>query len=206
MRIKSSYPLVAVAIVTAVGLCALWMNAKAQDSKTLPARDLDDYLDTLWKKVTPVPAANAPRKERREWLMKQTTWLPGEWPPTPRTVWTRYVYGLDVTLDGSSGVSAPIARIERSAGNESTVIVIPMEHRLKEVATHPVRPHGGWKYTLADERSIFSQLLTIKSPPSDIQRLAAYYHSWRMGNAEIAEQVMSRHRAFFNWLKKQPTD
>ena len=113
--------------------------------------------------------------------MKLTTWLPSQWPPTPQTVWTRYAYGLDVTLDGSAGVSAPFARIERHTGEDRDQTLIPMERKLRKVATHPVRPHDGWNYTLEDEKRLFAMALALTAaPPAEARGtlgLASYYKS-----------------------------
>jgi hypothetical protein len=177
---------------TSLTLC---VKAAKPASRTVRADQVDSELHQLWRGT---------RKNGRDWRMKQTTWLPSEWPPSPGIVWTRYAYGLDVTLDGSAGVSAPFARVERMAGNDASCVISPMEQNVKSFATHPVRPHGGWNYTLAEETEILSQVLKLESVPSDTRKIAKYYQSWRLGSAEIAAHVASRHRAFFDWLKSQP--
>src|SRR4030095_10685587 len=103
-----------------------------------------------------------------------TTCLQSECPPTSRTVWTRYAYGLDVTLDGAAGVSAPFARIERRAGDDPNRVIVPMSQHVKAIDTHPVRPHGGWNYTLEDEQKILRQVLELTSAPSDTNQIAGY--------------------------------
>jgi hypothetical protein len=191
----------AVAVVTSLTLCA---RAAKPDARTVRTTDVDAALQELWINAVPTTPKNASRKEIRNWQLKLTTWLPGEWPPTSKTVWTRYAYGLDVTLDGVAGVSAPFARIERRVGEDSNCIVIPMEQQIKAIDTHPVRPHGGWNYTLEDEKKILARVLALTSMPSDTKQISAYYQSWRLGSAEIASRVASRHRQFFEWLKAQP--
>ena len=82
-----------------------------------------------------------------------------------------------------------------------------MSAKIEAITTHPVRPHGGWNYTLEDEKRILSQALALISaaPPDarDTQALISYYKSWRLGSAEIAALVEPRHRAFFAWLGRQ---
>jgi hypothetical protein len=189
-----------IAVGTLLTLC---VRAAKPEPRTVRQEDVDGALRELWLSVAPT-ASGPSRNGSRDWQMKQTTWLPNEWPPTPQTVWTRYAYGLDVTLDGSAGVSAPFARVERRAGSDGTSVIIPMERRLKSVATHPVRPHGGWNYTLEDEKRIPTRVLALASAPSDTKQIAVYYQSWRLGSTEIAAQVAPRHRKFFDWLKEQP--
>jgi hypothetical protein len=191
----------AIAVVTSLTLCA---RGAKPDARTVRTADVEDALHELWINVVPATPKNASRKEVRDWQMKLTTWLPNEWPPTSKTVWTRYAYGLDVSLDGVAGVSAPFARIERRAGEDPNCTVIPMERRIKAIDTHPVRPHGGWNYTLEDEKKILARVLALTSTPSDTRQISAYYQSWRLGSAEIASQVVPRHRQFFDWLKAQP--
>lgn len=146
-------------------------------------------------------------KGKREWLLTFTTWLPNEWPPTPKTIWTRYAYGLDVALDGASGVSEPVARLERGVGDPKQVTLVSMAGRLNRIGTHPVRPHGGWRYTLEDEQRVLQHALALTSEPTIDARgtigLISYFQSWRLGSAEIAAHVAHKHKAFFAWLGRQ---
>jgi hypothetical protein len=193
--------------IAGIALCAsltLCVKAAKPEVRTVPAAGVDAALQELWGNAVPATPKNASRKDVRDWQMKLATWLPSEWPPTPRTVWTRYAYGLDVTLDGAAGVSAPFARIERRAGDDPNRVIVPMSQGVKAIATHPVRPHGGWNYTLEDEQKILRRVLELTSTPSETKQIAAYYHAWQLGSAEIAAQVASRHEAFFDWLKTQP--
>jgi hypothetical protein len=185
----------ALATVASGALLTLCVRAAKPESRTVRSQDVEGSLRELWLTVKP--------KDSRDWQMKQTTWLPSEWPLTPKTTWTRYAYGLDVTLDGSAGVSRSFARVERQAGSHDTCVVIPMDRKINSVATHPVRPHGGWNYTLEDERRILTRALALTSSPSDTKEIAKYYQAWQLGSREIAELVASRHRQFFNWLKEQ---
>lgn len=175
--------------------------------RTLRAAAVDEALCELWIAARPGYREDTPREKMREWQMKLTTWLPGEWPPTPQTVWTRYAYGLDVTLDGSAGVSAPFARLERRAGEDPNRVLTPMARSLKVIAIHPVRPHGGWNYTLADEKRVLAHALSLTAaPPAEARGalgLVSYYQAWRLGSAEIAAHVAPQHRAFFAWLDAQ---
>ena len=190
-------------------LASLALSACAQEAapRTLRSDAADTALHELWLTALPAAAHDTPPKDRREWQMQLTTWLPSEWPPTPRTVWTRYAYGLDVTLDGIAGVSAPFARLERGSGDDPNRVLVPMARKVKAVATQPVRPHGGWNYTLDDEKRILAQALALTAalPPEarGTPGLIAYYKSWRLGHAEIAALVQPRHRAFFAWLASQ---
>lgn len=167
--------------------------------QTLRDSDIDSALKSLWKDMEPTGSG-------RDWMMQQTTWLPSEWPPSPKTVWSKYVYGLDVTLDGVAGVSAPMARIERQAGVEPARVLIPMGRRLKAVASHPVRPKGGWRYTAEDEKRILDEVLGLKNAPprkpKGTHGVRAYFQSWKLGSSEIAALVASRHGAFFAWLEE----
>jgi hypothetical protein len=184
-------------ITIASGLMlTLCVRAGKPAAQTVRAEGVDKALIELFVSQVVVP------KESRDWQMKQTTWLPSEWPPTQKTIWTRYAYGLDVTLDGSAGVSRPFARVERRSGSDECVI-IPMDFRIKSVATHPVRPHGGWNYTLEDERKILTHVLALTSAPSDTKQIARYYQAWQLGSREITGEVASRHRQFFDWLNAQ---
>lgn len=197
---KSMRRILATAILAAFVLTACGGEGRPRKVR---AGDAEVELRKWWS--ASVPAAGG--TGRRDWQMAFTTWLPSEWPPTPQTIWSRYTYGLDVTMDGASGVSAPFARMERHAGNDPDRVLIPMEQRIKAVATHPVRPHGGWRYTLDDEKRILDLALGLISAPPEEGRgtlgLVSYYQSWRLGNAEIAAMVEPRHRAFFAWLAKQ---
>lgn len=171
---------------------------------TIRENELDEELGRLWKSVVPATGPKGPRSKTPEWQMKLTTWLPSEWPPRGGTVWTRYAYGLDVSMDGASDVSAPFARVERRRGAGGKLTIIPMATKLKVIAVHPVRPHGGWRYTLEDEKRMLTMALALTgAPPSDSRGgigIKSYFQSWRLGNAEIAAHVQGRHRAFFNWL------
>lgn len=173
--------------------------------RQLPAGQADAELRKWWNAVS--PSTTGDPRQRRAWQMKLTTWLASEWPPTPQTIWSRYAYGLDVTMDGAAGVSAPFARMECRAGHDPNRVLIPMDGRVKAVATHPVRPHGGWRYTLEDEKRVLDLALALTSaPPAEARGtlgLVSYYQSWRLGSAEIAAMVEPRHRAFFAWLAKQ---
>ena len=181
--------------------------AIAPPAQRVPVGHEEVALLTIWKAIDPSSAAGVSSQERRYWQMKTTTWLPSEWPPTATTSWTRYGYGLDVTMDGSAGVSAPFARIERKVG-AADCGVIRMTPGIRAVTTHAARPHGGWNYTLDDERKVLAQALELTSAPpagaSETKLLAAYYRSWKLGSAEIATVVTAHHRAFFAWLDKQP--
>lgn len=175
--------------------------------RRVAASGADEELRKWWNASVSAAAGDAPRGDRRDWQLAFTTWLPNEWPPTPQTIWTRYAYGLDVTMDGASGVSMPFARMECRAGNDPSRVLFPMDGRIKAIATHPVRPHGGWRYSLDDEKRILDLALGLTSTPPPQARgtlgLISYYQSWRLGNAEIAAMVETRHRAFFAWLAKQ---
>jgi hypothetical protein len=104
--------------------------------------------------------------------------------------------GEDVTLDGVAGVSEPIARIEQQTGAPAACTFTPMSRKVKSVASHAVRPHGGWNYTPADEAEIFSEVLKLTTAPPDSKKIAAYYHAWRLGSSEIAAQVANDRRSF----------
>lgn len=177
-------------------------------SQTVSPKERDAVIESQWLEVLRNTPDDKPARMKREWKMLLTTWLPGEWPPTPQTVWTRYAYGLDVSMDGASDVSAPFARIERQTGDVSREAVTPMAAKLKVIAVHPVRPHGGWRYTLDDEKRILTMALSLTGAPAPDARgdggLKSYFQSWRLGNAEIAAHVEPKHRAFFDWLKSKP--
>ena len=181
--------------------------AGERSSQTMRTADLEAALKTLWRETAHEVTKETPRGSARDWIMQQTTWLPSEWPPTPGTVWTRYVYGLDVALDGVAGVSAPIARVERKTGEDPNRILIPMARRLKVVAARPVRPKGGWRYTGDDEKRVLAQVLSLtQAQPAeakDALGLVAYYRSWKLGNEEITAEVAARHREFFAWLARR---
>lgn len=170
----------------------------------IPVAELTSRLATLWSAALKATPIDKPASKKREWKMLQTTWLPGKWPASSGTVWTRYVYGLDVSMDGASDVSAPIARIERSSSDESQVTVVPMATTLKVIAVHPVRPHGGWKYTAEDEKQMLAIAMAMRTaPPADSRTgigVRSYFQSWRLGNAEIAAHVAGNHKAFFKWM------
>lgn len=160
--------------------------------------------------VAASPPSSNGTAAKPEWKLNYTTWLPNEWPPTTATIWTRYAYGLDVALDGASGVSAPIARLERPVGTAKVFKVVSMAGKLERIGTHAVRPHKGWRYTLDDEENVLSRALALTGEPPEGARgtigLLSYFKSWRMGNAEIAKHVRSRHKAFFKWLDSLPAD
>lgn len=172
--------------------------------QTVSPQESAGVLKTLWGDALRHTPNDKPANRQREWKMLMTTWLPSEWPPTRQTFWTRYAYGLDQSMDGASDVSAPIARVEWRAGGESET-VISMGTTLKVVAVHPVRPHGGWRYTLDDEERMLAMARSLTgAPPPEApgtNGLKSYYQSWRLGNAEIAAHVEPRHRAFFDWVK-----
>ena len=163
------------------------------------AGDIDPAVEAHWKAIRPTTGG-------REWKLARTTWFPTEWPPTGRTNWVRYAYGLDVTLDGSSGVSQPIAKIERRAGS-GALTVTPMSKTVAAVATHGVRPHAGWKYTATDEQRILTMAFALRSAPPDDARadqgFRSYYASWLLGNAEIAAMIEPAHPSFFKWLRRK---
>lgn len=169
---------------------------------------MDAQLTALWADVLKATQDDKPARKKRQWQMKMTTWLAADWPPSSRTVWIRYAYGLDVSMDGASDVSAPFARIERRAGDDAHVTVIPMASSLKVIAVHPVRPHGGWNYTLDDEKHMLAMALALRGlPPADSRGgigVKSYFTSWRLANAEIAAHVAPNHRVFFKWLDSLP--
>ena len=175
-------------------------------SPPISTSELSSRLDALWSAAVKATPNDKRARVKREWKMLQTTWLPGDWPPGTRTVWTRYVYGLDVSLDGASDVSAPIARIERSGSDDSKVTLVPMADSLKVIAVHPVRPHGGWKYTVEDEKRMLATAMAMRTAPPEDSRtgigVRSYFQSWRLGNAEIAAHVAGNHKAFFKWLDR----
>src|SRR4030095_8844883 len=125
----------AIAVGISLTLC---VKAAKPAARTVPAAGVDAALQELWSNALPATPKNASRKDVRNWQMKLTTWLPSEWPPTTGTVWTRYAYGLDVTLDGAAGVSAPFARIERRAGDDPNRLIVPMSQHVKAIDIHPV--------------------------------------------------------------------
>ena len=176
--------------------------------RTVGSQERDGVLQALWSDVLRHTPDDKPARMKREWKMLLTTWLPNQWPPTPQTIWTRYAYGLDISMDGASDVSAPFARIERPVGEDSREIITPMAAKLKVIAVHPVRPHGGWRYTLDDEKRILTMALSLTAaPPADARGavgMKSYFQSWRLGNAEIAAHVEPKHREFFGWLKSEP--
>ena len=183
---------------------------KAAEPKpqTVRAAETERVLASLWREVVSATPDDKPARMKREWKMILTTWLPDRWPPTSRTVWSRYAYGLDISLDGASDVSAPFARIERRTGSTSLETITPMADRLKVIAVHPVRPHNGWRYTLDDEKHMLQMALSLtREPPADSRTgigLKSYFQSWRLGSAEIAAHVEPRHRDFFKWLTSSP--
>ncbi len=191
------------------GGCALFACAKPADEapRTLPLAEAETAMKQRLPELLATSAAGKASSKAPEWIHAVTTWLPSEWPPTPRTVWSRYAYALDVSMDGVSGVSAPYARVERAAGDAKVGTLIPMGKKLERIGRHPVRPHAGWKYTLEDERRMLDFALALdKLPPADSRSgigLVSYYQSWRLGHAEIAEHLRARHQAFFEWLEKQ---
>ena len=186
------------ALVTALPAC------RAENRIPVSSSAVDGELNKLWSAAVKATPIDKPARMKREWKMLQTTWLPERWPPNGSTVWTRYAYGLDVSMDGSSDVSAPIARIERSGSDETKVTVVAMAASLKVIAVHPVRPYGGWKYTAEDEKRMLATAMAMRTaPPADSRTgigVRSYFQSWRMGNVEIAAHVARDHKAFFKWL------
>ncbi len=180
-------------------------RASGANARGIGEKQIDRSLERAWKSAHATTPNDKPANKKREWKMCLTTWLPDQWPPTSRTVWARYGYGLDVSMDGASDVSAPFAKVERRAGAELTFV--PLADSLKIIAVHPVRPHGGWRYTLEDEKRMLDIALALTSaPPSDSRGgigVKSYFQSWRLGNAEIAGHVKPAHRAFFNWLDQK---
>jgi hypothetical protein len=195
-------------VAATVGSLAVALNAAEPKPQTLRPADTERVLASLWRDVVGATPDDKPARMKREWKMILTTWLPDQWPPTSRAVWSRYAYGLDISMDGASDVSAPFARIERRTGANAVETVTPLANRLKVIAVHPVRPHGGWRYTLDDEKRMLQMVLSLtKEPPADARGgigLKSYFQSWRLGSAEIAKHVEPRHRAFFEWLKSSP--
>lgn len=185
-------------------LATVLPSCRAETRIPVSSSAVDGELSKLWSAAVKATPIDKPARMKREWKMLQTTWLPEKWPPGGSTVWTRYVYGLDVSMDGSSDVSAPIARIERSGGDDTKVTVVPMTSSLKLIAVHPVRPHGGWKYTAEDEKRMLATAMAMRTaPPPDSRTgigVRSYFQSWRLGNAEIAAHVAGNHKAFFKWL------
>jgi hypothetical protein len=198
----------AVLSVLMLGSLLLPSCGAGSNPQIVPPGEINTHLDSLWNSVLKATPDDKPANKKREWQMHLTTWLPDEWPPSPKTTWTRYAYGLDMSMDGSSDVSAPFARIEHRAGDDARETFIPMAGKLKVIAIHPVRPHGGWRYTLDDEKRMLKMALSLTSaPPADARGAAGlkcYFQSWRLGSAEIAAHVGSRHRAFFKWLASEP--
>lgn len=183
-------------------------SCRGETRTVIPLAAAEAEAAKLWSSALKATADDKPARRKREWKMLQTTWLPEKWPPGERTVWTRYVYGLDVSMDGASDVSAPIARIERSSGDDARVTIVPMAAALKVIAVHPVRPHGGWKYTADDEKRMLAAAMAMRTaPPADSRTgigVRSYFQSWRLGNAEIAAHIAGNHRAFFKWLDTGP--
>jgi hypothetical protein len=197
-----------VLVATIAGSFAFVLGAAEPKPQTVRPAETDRVLASLWRDVVSATPDNKPARMMREWKMILTTWLPDQWPPTSRTVWSRYAYGLDISMDGASDVSAPFARVERRAGSSSLETITPMADRLKVIAVHPVRPHKGWRYTLDDEKRMLQMALSLTTePPADSRTgigLRSYFQSWRLGSAEIAAHVEPRHRDFFKWLTSSP--
>lgn len=182
-------------------------RAADAERREVPPAASDAALRELFKRAVAVAAPDARTGKPRDWQLALTTWLPSEWPPTPQTVWTRYAYGLDVTLDGVSGVSAPLARLERPPGNARNWTLIAMANKLTIIGNHAVRPVGGWRYTKEDEDRVLAHALALTGVPTPkepaTRELAAYFKSWRLGSTEITTHVAPRHRTFLAWLEKQ---
>jgi hypothetical protein len=180
--------------------------AEAERRTVTPAAS-DAALREIFKNAVASASPDPRTGKPRDWLFALTTWLPNEWPPSPKTVWTRYAYGLDVTLDGVSGVAAPLARLERPSGEANSWTLVPMSTKLTLIGSHAVRPVGGWRYTKDDEQRVLTRalVLTGEPPPKTpaTLELISYFKSWRLGNAEIAAHVAPQHRTFFAWLDKQ---
>jgi hypothetical protein len=195
-------------LATAAGSLPVGLNAAEPKPQTVRPAETERVLASLWRDVLSATPDNKPARMKREWKMILTTWLPDQWPPTSKTVWSRYAYGLDISMDGASDVSAPFARVERRAGSASHETITPMADRLKVIAVHPVRPHKGWRYTLDDEKRMLQMALSLKTePPADSRTgigLKSYFQSWRLGSAEIAAHVEPRHCDFFKWLTSSP--
>ena len=198
------------AVVMYVGYAIMVpLAAREPEPKTIPKQESDEIIKAWFHdalKRSPKDMGSRPL-HKVQWMLTYTTWLPSEWPPSTKTVWTRYAYALDVALDGVSGVSAPFARMERRPGGGEKVAVVSMAEKLKRIATHPVRPHGGWRYTLEDERRILDTALALtRELPQGAratQDLVSYFRSWRLGSVEIAAHVTPQHQAFFDWLERQ---
>lgn len=194
-------------IVCLAVLGSMLLVMRAADSKPQigDAKQIDALVKTLWSTVLAATPDDKRARQKRDWQMHLTTWLPDQWPPTTATVWTRYAYGLDVSMDGASDVSAPFARIEQHVGDPSHQVLTQMAKKLKVIAIHPVRPHGGWRYTLDDEKRVLTKALSLTSEPEagarETSEMKSYYKSWLLGSAEIAALIESRHRAFFTWMK-----
>ncbi|MBX7209580.1 MAG: hypothetical protein K1X78_14785 [Verrucomicrobiaceae bacterium] len=199
--------IVLLAGVVAAGAVFLLLRAAptATSKQTGGAKETEEALKAMWDQVLTATPDDKPAKRKRQWQMQLTTWLPEEWPPSRRTTWVRYAWGIDVSMDGSSDVSAPFARIECRGGDVAHQSLTQTATRLKVVAVHPVRPHGGWRYTLEDEKHMVDQVLALRTaPPADSRSgigIKSYFQSWKLGHEEIAAQVENQHRAFFDWLK-----
>lgn len=198
-----------VAALTVLAMVCLFfpqMLAGAEAPRDVPLKESEDAVRKVFAKIAASTPKNHKRKHAPEWMLAFTTWVPNEWPPTGKTVWTRYAYGLDVALDGASGVSEPVARLERGTGEVTHVTLVPMAERLKRIATHPVRPHSGWNYTQADEQRVLLHALALTAEPTAEARgtvgLISYFQSWKLGSAEIAAHVASKHKVFFEWLDR----
>lgn len=206
MRLTNSLPQVSLKPWLLLALVLATGCQRPADQPFHPASpdQCQSTLESLWSTaLRNTPDDRQPRM-KREWKITLTTWLPDQWPPGHNTRWTRYAYGLDVSLDGSSDVSAPFARIECIGGDASRQMVVPMDDRLKVIAVHPVRPHDGWRYTADDEKRMLATAMALRtSLPAGSRTgigVKSYFESWRLGNAEIARHVSPRHSAFFSWL------
>ena len=204
--------LVSTPIVIAVLVAARFITPQLWGAEStargVSLKDGETAIRKLFEQAVAASSEAAPRPAPPQWQLTYTTWLPNEWPPSPQTTWSRYAYGLDVALDGACDVSAPIARLERSAADPRRYLLVPMARTITRIGTHAVRPRGGWNYTLEDEQWVLNHAFALTGlPPAGARGsigLVSYFQSWKLGNTEIATHVSPQHRAFFKWLKKQP--
>ena len=172
----------------------------------VPTAEVEQQVQELWNRLDKgSPPTNKPPIA---WNPAYSILFPDEWPPTPATIWVRYVYaqGIDMDLLDGVRVAAPWAKLELR-GNPATITIIPISASLEPVTIQGVEPiDAATQAVLAkgDEVSTYCLQLTAmpQSNSPSVADMRAFYQTWLKYNGALVELIRPNHEEFLAWLNE----
>jgi hypothetical protein len=170
---------------------------------SVPLEEAPQHLNALW--------AQLDQGSGITWSAIYSPLFPSEWPPTPKTIWTRYAfaYGREFpnpTLADAERVSRPWARLElHPSPTGHTATIVPLQSKLEAWEIQGVQPLDQEAFETLKKEALVSdyclRLTTLPDPDaSETAAMRAFYRTWLKYNGAIASEISPHHTNFIAWL------